>query len=185
MMHRRALLFAAILVMVCSVAVNAREPMFENFEIAPASRWEFLADTVMGGVSTGTVTFAKEGTASFARLAGTVSTENRGGFIQFRRKLDAPAPANAVGIRLVVRGNNQRYYLHLRTRGTILPWQYYQAGFDTTQAWTEIRLPLSSFKASGRLLRATPAAISLTSIGVVAFGRDYDAQVDVREIDFY
>ncbi len=159
--------------------------MFENFETEPATRWEFLADNVMGGISTGNVAFLTEGTTSFARLSGTVSTENRGGFIQFRRKLVAPPPDGTAGIRIVVRGNHQRYFLHLRTKGTILPWQYYQSGFDTTNSRTEIRIPLSSFEASGRLLRATPEVRSLTSIGIVAYGRDHDAQIDVREIDFY
>jgi hypothetical protein len=28
----------------------------------------------------------------------------------------------------MVRGNNQRYFVHLPTGGTPLPWQYYQAG---------------------------------------------------------
>ena len=185
MRHYTKFIPAVVLMICCSVGAQAGERMFEDFEIEPAARWEFIADTVMGGVSTGNVDFLQEGNASFARLTGTVSTENRGGFIQFRRKLDAPCSNTVKGIRVVVRGNTQRYFVHLRTKGTVLPWQYYQLGFGTTNAWTEIRLPLSSFEASGRLLRSTPAAGSLTSIGVVAYGRDHEAQVDVRAIEFY
>ncbi|MCV2891207.1 CIA30 family protein, partial [Ruegeria aquimaris] len=122
---------------------------------------------------------------SFARLTGTVSTANRGGFIQFRRQLDAPVPADTGGIRLVVRGNGERYFIHLRTTGTLLPWQFYQSGFEAPGTWTEVRLPLSSFRASGSLLRATPSASTLTSVGVVAYGRDHEALLDVREIGFY
>lgn len=181
----RYLLVAVLLTIGASVHAIAEKIVFEDFKTDPSARWTFVADTVMGGVSTGNVTFSKEGAASFARLAGTVSTENRGGFIQFRRRLDAPPPEGTKGIRIVARGNDQRYFVHLRTRGTLLPWQFYQSGFDVTGAWTEIRLPLSSFKASGRLLRPTPAAGSLTSIGIVAYGRDHQARVDVREIDFY
>lgn len=179
------LIHAVILMIAWSIGAHAEERMFEDFETEPAKRWEFIADTVMGGVSTGNVAFAQDGTRSYARLTGLVSTKNNGGFIQVRRKLDAPAPETAKGIRMVVRGNNQKYFVHIRTNGTVLPWQYYQSGFDTTNDWTEIRLPLSSFEASGRLLRSIPASGSLTSIGVVAFGRDHEAQVDVREIDFY
>lgn len=185
MLRIKRLLLAATLVIVSSFGTQAGVRMFEDFEAGPASRWEFIADTVMGGVSTGNVTFLKEGATSFARLSGTVSTKNRGGFIQFRRKLDTPMPDDAAGIRIVVRGNAQRYFLHLRTTGSVLPWQYYQAGFDTTTDWTEILLPLTSFEASGSMLSATPAATSVTSIGVVAFGRDHEARIDVREIDFY
>jgi hypothetical protein len=96
--------------------------MFETFDDQPASRWEYLADTVMGGVSEGRVSFAREDGAAFARLEGQVSTANRGGFIQMRRKLDAP-PDGIAGLRLVVRGNGERYFVHLRTTGTALPWQ--------------------------------------------------------------
>jgi hypothetical protein len=88
-------------------------------------------------------------------------------------------------LRLVVRGNEQRYFVHLRTSGTILPWQYYQAGFNVTQEWSEVRLPFTDFEASGRLLRAVPRPGSLKSIGIVAFGRDHKAEVDVRKVSFY
>ncbi len=159
--------------------------MFEDFETNPATRWDYIADTVMGGVSSGQVSFEANGTDSFARLTGTVSTANRGGFIQFRRQLDAPVPADTGGIRLVVRGNGERYFIHLRTTGTLLPWQFYQSGFEAPGTWTEVRLPLSSFRASGSLLRATPSASTLTSVGVVAYGRDHEALLDVREIGFY
>lgn len=159
--------------------------MFEDFETNPATRWEYIADTVMGGVSSGQVSFETNGTDSFARLTGTVSTANRGGFIQFRRQLDDPVPADTGGIRLVVRGNGERYFIHLRTTGTLLPWQFYQSGFEAPGTWTEVRLPLSSFRASGSLLRATPSASTLTSVGVVAYGRDHEALLDVREIGFY
>lgn len=88
-------------------------------------------------------------------------------------------------MRLVVRGNDQSYFLHLRTTGTVLPWQYYQAGFDVTRSWSEVRLPLDAFVASGARLRTVPRSRSLTSVAVVALGRDHDADVDVREVGFY
>ena len=88
-------------------------------------------------------------------------------------------------MRLVARGNNEKYFIHLRTSGTILPWQYYQSGFEVTGAWKELKLPFDSFKASGSLVRQTPKASSIKSVGVVAFGRDYDADIQVRELGFY
>ena len=66
----------------------------------------------------------------------------------------------------------------------LLPWQYYQAGFDVTRDWAEIRLPFDAFAASGALLRTTPRAHSVTAIGIVAYGRDHDAEIDVRELGF-
>lgn len=159
--------------------------MMDTFDNNPESRWEFLADTVMGGVSTGQVRFEQEDGAAYARLTGNVSTENRGGFIQFRTELGEKLPKDTQGVRIVTRGNNQTYFIHLRTSGTVLPWQYYQAPFEATQQWTEVRIPFSAFKASGRMLRSEPRAGSVRSIGVVAFGRDHQAKVDVLEIGFY
>ncbi|WP_170336724.1 CIA30 family protein [Ruegeria arenilitoris] len=157
----------------------------EDFSESPETRWDYVADTVMGGVSSGQVQFSSEGDVSFARLTGTVSTENNGGFIQFRRKLSDRPDAGVSGVRLLVRGNGEQYFVHLRTRGTVLPWQYYQAGFATSEEWTEVILPLSDFKASGAMLRAIPVADEITSVGVVAYGRDHEVLVDVSGIGFY
>jgi len=162
-----------------------RDFAIEDFTMQPEDRWRFFTDQVMGGVSTGGVVFAKENGEPYARMTGRVSTANRGGFIQMQLDLATPPPDGTTGVRLVVRGNGQRYFAHLRTGGTLLPWQYYQAGFDVTDGWGEVRLPLDAFKASGALLRNVPRPASLTSIAVVAYGRDHDAQIDVREVGFY
>jgi Complex I intermediate-associated protein 30 (CIA30) len=161
------------------------QTIIEDFTMQPETRWRFFTDQVMGGVSTGGVVFANEDGTSFARMTGRVSTANRGGFIQMRLDLGIPPPAGTTGVRLIVRGNDQRYFVHLRTGGTLLPWQYYQAGFDATESWNEVRLPLDAFKASGALLRGLSNPASLTSVAVVAYGRDHDARIDVRELGFY
>ena len=89
--------------------------MIEDFTMQPETRWRFFTDQVMGGVSTGGVVFAQEDGQSFARMTGQVSTANRGGFIQMRLDLSSPPPEGTTGVRLVVRGNGQRYFVHLRT----------------------------------------------------------------------
>jgi hypothetical protein len=163
----------------------AEENMIGSFEIQPETRWRFFADTVMGGVSSGQVVFEKDGEGAYAHMTGRVSTANNGGFIQIRTELPDAAPAGTTGVRLIVRGNDQRYFVHLRTSGTVLPWQYYQAGFDVTRTWTEVHLPFAAFEASGRMLRTVPRAQSLKSVGIVAYGRDHDAEIDIREVGFY
>ncbi|MFN3844678.1 MAG: CIA30 family protein [Paracoccaceae bacterium] len=157
----------------------------EDFAMQPETRWRFFTDQVMGGVSTGGVAFLDQDGQPFARMTGRVSTANRGGFIQMRLDLTSPPPDNTTGIRLVVRGNSQQYFVHLRTGGTMLPWQYYQAGFDVAETWTEVRLPFDAFKASGALLRGVPRPGSLKSVAVVAYGRDHDARIDVQAVGFY
>ena len=180
-----AALICAALPPVMAETPPARSAMIEDFEMQPETRWRFFTDRVMGGVSTGGVDFATEDGHAFARMTGRVSTANRGGFIQMRLDLTSPPPEATTGVRLMVRGNNQRYFVHLRTGGTMLPWQYYQAGFDVSQSWDEVRLPLASFAASGALLRSVPRPGSLASIAIVAYGRDHDARIDVREVGFY
>ena len=178
-------LFAAALWLAASIG-NAigGDQLIDDFRSNPDQRWRFIADTVMGGVSTGKVAFRTEGGVSFAEMTGEVSTKNNGGFIQMRRQVAAP-PDGTTGVRLVVRGNGQRYFVHLRTSGTLLPWQYYQAPFEAGSSWREIRIPLTGFKRSGALLRKVPSATSIKSVAVVAYGRDYTAKVQVREIGWY
>ena len=159
--------------------------MIENFEIQPETRWRFFADTVMGGVSTGQVTFKTQDEKSYAQMTGRVSIANNGGFIQIRMDLPTSVPAGTQGIRLLVRGNDQSYFVHLRTNSTLLPWQYYQAEFAVTKNWTEIKLPFSAFEASGKILRKTPRAQNLKSLGIVAYGRDHIAEIDVHKVSFY
>ena len=179
----RVLAVALSLVMVLPALADER--LIKDVMMQPETRWRFFTDGVMGGVSTGQLAFVEEDGRSHARMTGHVSAANRGGFIQMRLDLANPPAQGTTGLRLVVRGNDQRYFAHLRTGGTILPWQFYQAGFDVTRDWHEVRLPLTAFQASGRLLREHPKAQSLTSVAVVAYGRDHDADIEVRELGFY
>ena len=180
-----ALIVMAVLVLWNHSAAIAEDIMIDDFKSQPETRWRFIADTVMGGVSTGNVSFLQENEDTHARMTGNVSTQNNGGFIQFRMKLPSPLPKSAVGLRLVVRGNDQQYFVHLRTSGTLLPWQYYGAGFEVNLKWAEVRVPFEAFKASGSLLRTVPRPESLKSVGIVAFGRDHEAEIDVREVSYY
>ena len=184
------IVLAAILVVGLLPPASADETatqntVLEDFTMQPETRWQFFTDQVMGGVSAGQVIFDQEDGQNYARMTGRVSTANRGGFIQMRLDLANPPPEGTIGVRLFVRGNGQRYFMHLRTSGTVLPWQYYQAGFEVTESWNEVRLPFNAFAASGALLRSIPHPRSLKSVAIVAYGRDHDARVDVREVGFY
>lgn len=176
-----ALVFAVAMT-VCSFA---SEIMVDDFRSNPAQKWRFFADTVMGGKSSGQVVFKNEGEAAYARMTGRVTTANNGGFIQIRKDLGSPPPEGTKGVKLIVRGNGEQYFVHLRTSGTLLPWQYYQAGFSTTASWQEVRLPFERFTRSGSFLRQTPTPASLKSLGIVAFGRDHQAEIEVRQVGFY
>lgn len=159
-------------------ASPAAAGQIDDFSGTPAARWAFFSDRVMGGRSSGGVSF--EGGA--LHLTGTVSTANNGGFVQARLKLPDGLPRDAKAIVLRVRGNGDRYYIHLRTTGTLLPWQYYQASFTTGPSWQEVRLRLESFKPSSRVLRKVPRPDTVRSLAVVAFGHDHQADLWVDSI---
>ena len=114
--------------------------------------WQFVSDGVMGGLSTGKLTFEKEGEVNFARLTGDVTTENNGGFIQFRANVSFDKTGDQgqmiKGVRLTGRGNGAKYFIHFRTSDNRRPSDYYSAEFQTGLEWNSIDLPFSKFKRS-------------------------------------
>lgn len=159
--------------------------MIEDFGGTSASHWEFISDQVMGGVSTGQVTFRQEDGRTVLHLQGSVSTANNGGFIQARLKLPTRLPKDARGLELKIKGNGQTYYIHARTGGTILPWNFCQAPFDAAPDWTTLRIPFQRFEAQGMLLRDRLAASAIKSLAVAAYGRDHIADISVADIGYY
>lgn len=156
------------------------QPMLD-YTPPPLASWSYVSDQVMGGVSDGGARVAGD----HIQLEGEVSTANRGGFIQTRVMLDTPFPETAQGLLIRVRGNGERYFVHLRTAGTVLPWQYYQAAFETGPDWQVLRVPFTAFRPSGAMLRATPRAGAVRSVGFVAFGRDHRADLEARWLGLY
>lgn len=175
----------AMVVALIAPAPGMAEDNVMQLSLSDPSQWAYFSDQVMGGVSDGRASFEQVDGQTVLRLSGTVSTANRGGFIQARRRLDAPLPAATQGVVLSVRGNDQTYFVNLRTTGTLLPWQYYQAAFEVSQSWQEIRIPFDAFIPSGRLLRKIPKTEDVRSIAIVAFGRDHSADLVVRAVGFY
>ena len=155
----------------------------DNFQ--NSTQWKFISDNVMGGVSTGSINYVmKEGNSS-AYLSGNVSTKNNGGFIQIRRSLKDIDLSKAKYIKITAKGNNQKYFLHLRTSGTILPWQYYQISFEVKEEYKEYILQIKEFKKSGSFQPSMVNSKSISSVAVVAYGRDHKADIHVKRISFH
>jgi len=155
-----------------------------------AAHWRFITDGVMGGVSRGRLRFGQDADGTgFARMTGTVSTANNGGFIQFRAGVDfaglVDRGADPAGLRLRVRGNGETYYIHLRTRANRRPWHYYAASFPTSAGWREVNLPFAGFRHSAGLSDAPPDPGDITSIGIVAYGRDHEVDLSVADMTIY
>ena len=161
---------------------SSAETMFkDNFN--DTSQWRYIADNVMGGISKGSAEFKKIEDNSVAILKGNVTTENNGGFIQIRRDLSDVNLENAASIKVVAKGNDQKYFVFIRTKGTKLPWQYYESEFFVNDDFNEFILPIKNFKKSGILMPSKINPKKITSIGLVAFGRDHFAELIIKEIE--
>ena len=146
--------------------------------------WGFFSDQVMGGKSEGKAEVLDEAEDQFIRLQGDVTTANNGGFIQIRTSV-SDLEKDFKGISLKVRGNGQKYYVFIRTSGTMLPWQYYKADFPSKTEWSEVNLEFKSFVRSSAWISKIIRPESIKSIGIVAFGRDHKALIDVGAIQFF
>ena len=151
-----------------------------------SQKWNFITDQVMGGVSTGKFIVEKVDGEMCYRMTGDVSTKNNGGFIQIRAKLNPEINSKDYeGVYVKVYGNEKNYNLHLRTGLTLAPWQYYSYKFYSPKNWIEIRAPFTKFKKSNfyQPQKFTPSEIK--SIAFVAFGKDFNAQLDIIEAELF
>jgi hypothetical protein len=151
------------------------------------TRWELIADRVMGGVSAGEMTREPVGGRPALRMRGDVSLENNGGFVQVA--LDLAPDGGTVdaqewtGIEIDVFGNDERYNLHLRTADVVRPWQSYRAEFVATPEWQTIRLPFATFEP--HRIDAPLDLARLRRLGIVAIGRAFTADVAIGGLQFY
>ena len=187
---RLTTLIAALFTFHFSLPLNASEinKIIDDFTDSPERRWQFYTDQVMGGVSEGGASVRSDSEGPYVRLEGSVSTANNGGFIQIRRNVSEQSK-HAKGILLKVRGNEEKYYIHVNTSETIfLPQQYrfyYQASFSTSKNWSEVKIPFSTFKRSNSKITKYFNGASLRTIGILAYGRNHNALLEVKYLGFY
>jgi hypothetical protein len=167
-----------------SIAASAvqSEQLIESFGPGAERRWGYVQDGVMGGVSQGRLAFEQDDTLTFARLTGSVSTDNNGGFMQFRAGISGGLPDWTRGIRLRVKGNGEGYYVFIRTTDRQRRWHSYRAEFPTTETWQNVDLALSDFKPSHPTLPNHLMPGKITGIGIVAYGRDFEADLSVAAL---
>ncbi len=151
------------------------------------TRWELIADRVMGGVSSGEMAREHVAGRPALRMCGDVLLENNGGFLQIALDL---APDGGVvdarqwtGIEIDTFGNGERYNLHLRTVDVVRPWQSYRAEFLATPEWQTIRLPFAMFEP--HRIDAPLDLARLRRLGIVAIGRAFTADVAIGKLQFY
>jgi hypothetical protein len=151
------------------------------------TRWRGVSDQVMGGISKAKVSHSViDGRPSLC-MTGDVRLENDGGFIQAALDL-APAgdtidASGFTGVRIFVRGNGEKYSVHLRTPDNVRPWQSYRAHFTAGSDWETMDLPFETFVPYR--LEAPLDTTRLRRIGLVAIGRAFYADLAVSELAFY
>ena len=146
-------------------------------------KWEYISDRVMGGISEGKAEII-DSQNLFLRLSGNVSTKNNGGFIQVRSTKEISSN-NFSGIKLKVRGNPSSYYIHVRTNSLLLPWQYYSGEFSVDNNWSDVKIYFKDFKKSNFYQSSTFSSSEIKSIGFVAFGKDFEAKLDIMEAKLF
>ena len=180
------LVMSFILFILCQSNLSSKEMILDQLKnpklTNQSQQWSFITDKVMGGVSTGKFIVEKVDGVMCYRMIGDVSTKNNGGFIQSRVGVYLNSN-DFEGIRLKIRGNNNEYFVHLRAP-RMMPWNYYYAEFYATNEWQIIELPLSSFKYSRNQKQGIDFRI-IRSIGLVAYGKDFTAQLDIANIELY
>jgi len=103
----------------------------------------------MGGLSQGKMAISEDGILSFS---GKLSLENNGGFSSVRSggvELDL---SKAEGLMVRVKGDDRTYEVHLSTLARFKGREITFAGMLPTKkgAWTEVKIPFSSFEADYR-----------------------------------
>lgn len=161
--------------------------LLDDFETGDGQAWRLISDRVMGGVSDGVARLETVAGRRALRMRGRVSLENDGGFVQIARDL---APGGGVldlsgfaGLELDVFGAGEDYGAHLRTRDATRPWQSYRAGFRAQPAWRRLRLPFADF--SPHRLETPLDLAGARRLGLVAIGREFDADLAVARVVFY
>ena len=187
---RLTISIAALFTLYFSLPSNASDinKIIDDFTDSPERRWQFYTDQVMGGVSAGEASVKLGPEGPYLRLEGLVSTANNGGFIQIRRNVSERSK-DAKGILLKVRGNGEKYYIHVNTNETtFLPQQYrfyYQASFLASKNWSEVKIPFSTFKRSNSQISKYFNGKNLETIGLLAYGRNHNALLEVKYLSFY
>ena len=158
-----------------------------TFNDDTAKYWQYISDRTMGGVSDGTAFLDRDGDMVFARLVGSVRTDNNGGFIQLRSTLSFlklnKQGRELKGVRLNVRGNGETYHVFIRTSEDRSYRDYFSSTFVTNDRWTTVELPFEQF--THRYSNNSIDGNNLRTFGIVAYGREFKSDVLISNIEFY
>ncbi|MEP1355724.1 MAG: CIA30 family protein [Tateyamaria sp.] len=171
-------------VVLCALLAAPTQAQEADMKLSP--NWEYVADTVMGGVSQGQARQETVAGRKAIRLTGTVSLDNNGGFVQIAFDLPEGRDFDArsyTGLVFEVLGNGETYDLRLRTRALSCPWQSFRTSFVAPAEWTEVRVPFDTLVAHRTGAVFDPA--TLRRVGILAIGKVMQADISLSAIGFY
>jgi len=162
------------------------------FEILPKKdididTWRFVKDQVMGGKSDGFMSLKETTDQNFDFISakGNVSTDG-GGFLMFRKEIDTNNLNDFSKVKFKARGNNEKYFIYIKTKGSIFPWVRYLGEFEVTDEWQDFEIEFTEFirysNKSPKKRNLNPKKIKL--IGVEASGRDFNMDIDIASMSF-
>jgi NADH dehydrogenase [ubiquinone] 1 alpha subcomplex assembly factor 1 len=123
------------------MAAGGLTVIFDFRDPVAVASWLAIGDRVMGGHSSGRLSFA----GSVAAFEGRVSLENGGGFASVRSPPRLHDLGGFSGIALLVRGDGRAYKLNLRIDAGF-DGLAYQARFPTSDGkWTSVALAFEAF----------------------------------------
>ena len=167
----------------CFLSLTGSSMIIDNVDDIRAD-WRINSDRVMGGVSDVFLDELNDSDISFYRLSGDVRTANNGGFIQALMIINDDL-GQYNGINLKVRGNGEKYLIWIRTPAARFPWDRYIASFTPADEWSTVEIPFSAFKKSNFYMPKKMNISKIRTIAFAAYGKDFQAELDLAQIELY
>ena len=172
-----------LILLIFSFSFNISSMPIDNLDDIRGD-WSMISDQVMGGVSEVNFYELEEEGNKFYRLEGVVSTANNGGFIQSVVSIKENTNGYK-GLRIKVRGTKDKYYIWIRTPASRFPWDRYLVSFEPEEDWSVIEIPFSNFKKSNFYMKKNMNVNRIKTIAFAAYGKDFNAQLDIANIEFF
>ena len=150
------------------------------------NNWEFTPDGVMGGKSKGSIKFLNEEGSDYISFRGNVNTDG-GGFLMFRTRVDKKDLKEFSKISFLARGNNEKYYFHIKSRGQVLPWVRHLKEFKVGKDWKEYVLNIDDFVgySNSKIFNKPINPKKIKLLGIEAYGRDHEVELDIAKIKIF
>ena len=66
-----------------------------------------------------------------------------------------------------------------------MPWQYYSGEFEVSENWQEFEILFDDFKKSNFYQPSKFGSSEIKSIGFVAFGKDFEPELDLIKAELF